>query len=189
MIDAVNYCVPGLVPHLSSVLAPVPVWVPVTSPCPAFFAPGLAVLAAAVFGPWAPGRVAEAVLGAESPAVLGFSPAVLPVFPAELAPVIFVPPAAEYTGGLSCRVADNGNAGCVASAAALPGDTCLLNTAVGRQAVVPALEQIRASTGPIPCDAAPIHGPSVDPSGVERWIATRESTQEAAGSNARGYAG
>jgi hypothetical protein len=51
------------------------------------------------------------------------------------------------------------------------------------------LEQSHGSTDPIRFAAAPIHGPSADPSGAAHSAAIRESTQEAAGSSARGCAG
>ena len=114
----------------------------------------------------------------------------LPAFPAEQVRALFVLTAAESAGELSCHAAGNGNSGCVASAVAPPGgDTCLLNTAAGRQAAGLALEQSCDSTCPIHFDAAPNYGPSAHPSGAAHSTATRESTQEAAGSSALGYAG
>lgn len=40
----INYCVPGLVPHLSAALARGPAWAPATFLYPAIFVPGLATL-------------------------------------------------------------------------------------------------------------------------------------------------
>ena len=76
-----------------------------------------------------------------------------------------------------------------ASAAAPPVDTGLLNTGAGRQAVGRALELTFDSIGPNRFDAAPSHSPSAGPSGAAHSIATRENTEEAAGSSARGFAG
>ena len=99
-------------------------------------------------------------------------------------------PAAESAGGRPCHAAGNDNAGCGAYAAAPPGgDTGLLNTAAGRRAAGRAPEQGRAATCPIRFDAAPIHGPSADPSGAAHSTASRGSTRGAAGSSARGHAG
>jgi hypothetical protein len=43
-LNRVNYCVPGLVPHLCSVLARGPDWGPAVPPYPALYVPGLAPL-------------------------------------------------------------------------------------------------------------------------------------------------
>jgi hypothetical protein len=102
---------------------------------------------------------------------------------------LFVYPAAVSAGGLPCHAAGNGNSGCVASAAALPGGICLQNTVAGRLEAGRALEQSYDSTGPILFDAAPIHCPSADPSGAAHSTATHESIQEAAGSISPGFAG
>lgn len=69
----VNYCVTGLVPHLSSALPRAPAWAPATSPYPAIFVvPGLAALVpdahavqppAAASDPSMPGLAAEEGFG------------------------------------------------------------------------------------------------------------------------------
>jgi len=136
-----------------------------------------------------PERPAAVALDVWAPVVFDFSPEALPVFPAEQVRPLFVYPAAVSAGGLPCHAAGNGNSGCVASAAALPGGICLQNTVAGRLEAGHALEQSYDSTGPILFDAAPIHCPSADPSGAAHSTATHESIQEAADSSSRVYAG
>lgn len=136
-----------------------------------------------------PDRPAEAELNAGVPAALDLSFDGLPVFPAEQVQALFVLSAAENARGLPGHAAGNDTAGCAASAAAPHGDTGLLYTGAGRWATVRALVQIYGSTGPIPCDDLPSHGPSADPSGAAHSDATRGSMQEADGSSVRGCAG
>ena len=103
-------------------------------------------------------------------------------------PTVFAQPVAENTGGLSGHAVDNGNAVRVVFVAALPLDTCLLNTVAGTSAAALALVPRHASTGPIRRDAVPTRGPSAGPNGVAHSISTHESTPEAVGSSAPGYA-
>lgn len=204
----VSYCDPGLVPHLCSDLARGPDWVPV------IFVPALATVAiaahavkrpAAAYDPGIPGLAAEekrgsgqisegfrhpaAAAASVDPADQGFSTETLPAFPAEQVRASFVLPAVASAGGQPCHAAGNGNSGCGAYAAALPGGTGLQNTAAGRPAAGRVPVQSCAATGPIRCAVAPIHSPSVGPTGAARSAATRESTREAAGSSSPGYAG
>src|SRR6185369_3811687 len=124
------------------------------------------------------------------PAAPELSSGALPAFPAGQVRELFVLPAAESAGGPPCRAAGNDNAGRAASAAAPPdGDTCLPNTAAGRQGAGRVPARSRDSTCPTLSDAAPSHGPSALPSGAAHPAATRESTREDSGSSARGYAG
>lgn len=219
----VNYCGPGLVPHLSSALARGPGRVPATCPCPAVLVPALSFLAPAAHAvqPLAAASAPSLPeLGAASaPSLAGIAAAPAPPglagegrfergliaecfhHPAALAASVGQPehpawgaldaeyPAAESAGGLLRHAADSGSSCCAASAVVPPGeDTDRRYTAADRQAAGRAPEQSRGSTGPIPCDAAPIRGPNADPSGAAHWIASRESTQEAAGSSALGHA-
>jgi hypothetical protein len=145
--------------------------------------PGVAV------GGGQPGHPAESVQSGGNRAAPDPSSSDLPVSPAGQVQALRRW-SADSADGLPCHAADNGNAGCAATAAAPPGgDTGLLNTAAGKQAAGRAPEQSRASTGPIRFDAAPIRGPSADPSGAVHSAATRENTREVAGSSAQGYAG
>lgn len=152
---------------------------------------------AAVSVPVLPGLAAEKEVGpglhVEPPVfslvvLLAFSLVVLPVFLVgqvrELCAL-----AAESDRGQPFHAAGNGIAGCEAFAAAQPVDTDLLNTAAGKRAAGRGAAQNRGSSGPIRVYAVPSHAPSADPSGAVRSTATRESTQEAAGSSSRVYAG
>jgi hypothetical protein len=69
----VNYCVTGLVPHLSSALPRAPAWAPATSPYPAIFVPGLVTLVPAAHAVQLPAAASDPsmpVLAAEE----GFGP-------------------------------------------------------------------------------------------------------------------
>ena len=136
-----------------------------------------------------PNRPAGAILNVHNPGAFDFSSAALPSFPADQVRTLYDQCADQSAVGLPCHEAGNDNAGCAAYAAAPPGDTCLPNNAAGRWAAERAPEQSGDPTGPILFDAAPIHGPSADPSGAAHSTAIRENTWEVAGSSKLVYAG
>ena len=116
-----------------------------------------------------------------------------PVFPAEGFPAVqafLAPPAPYSVGARSGHAVGNGNSAFESPAdAPLAVDTDPLSTAAGRQATGRARGQHDGSICPNRFCAVPTHGPSDDPSVAARHAATRESTREAGGSNARGFAG
>jgi hypothetical protein len=177
----VIYRVRGLGHRLCSALAPGRDWAPVIPSSPETFDPGFPTLVPAVRAVQAqvaasahglPGLAAGLVENAEVPADLSLSLSAVPAFLAEQVRALFVLSAASSAAEPPCHEADTGNAHCVASAAALRVDTCLLNTAADRQEAGHAPELRCASICPIRDDADPIHGPNADPSGVAHQTAT-----------------
>lgn len=135
------------------------------------------------------GRFAVAAPNAGYPVVADSLPGAPASFSFDLTPVFSAPPAAGRCCGPVRCAAGSGSAVCAATAAVLPADTGPPCTLAGKRGVARAAGHRRGSTGPSLSGAAPISGPSADPSGGANHAASRGSTQAAVHSSARGLEG